>query len=192
MSVRRQARGEERRKLILRSALDLIEQSGVESVTHRAVGSACSVPLGSVTYYFPSRWSLLCEALELWVAEEVERLENLAAAIESEDLSPAEGAARWGDLLRGNDPHQVAQFELYLQAARTPELREAAGEAFAAYERVATAALRAAGLPEGEAARAAALFVALADGMGLRRLAEPGAADRFDGALGRLFEGLGR
>src|SRR4051812_20555194 len=190
MSVRRQARGEERRQEILHATLELIERGGVEAVTHRAVGEASGVPLGSVTYYFPTKDELLREALECWVTEEVERLSSVAAAIESENLSPAEGAARWGELLRGNDPHQIAQFDLYLQAARDPSLRDAAAEAFAAYERVAAAALGALGLPGGE--RVAPLFVALADGLGLRRLADPGAGPAADAALVELFELLAR
>src|SRR4051812_13371512 len=179
MSVRRQARGEERRQEILHATLELIERGGVEAGTHRAVGEgsggplgsvtyyfptkdellrealewwgtgevgrpaavgagagggrpgpgaggdASGLPLGSVTYYFPTKDELLREALECWVTEEVERLSSVAAAIESENLSPAEGAARWGELLRGNDPHQIAQFDLYLQAARDPSLRDA-------------------------------------------------------------------
>lgn len=192
MSVRRQARGEERRKLVLRTTLELVERHGIDRVTHRAVGQAAGVPLGSVTYYFPTKDGLLRDALELWVAEEVDRLERLGAAIEAERLSPAEGAARWADLLRGNDPHQAAQFELYLHAARTPDLREAAAAAFAAYERVAAVALRSAGLAAVDAERVAALFVALADGMGLRRLAEPDARAGFDAALRDLFEALAR
>ena len=187
MGVKRQARGEERRRLILHATLGLIERCGIGAVTHRAVGEACDVPLGSVTYYFPTRDGLLCDALELWVADEVERLSRLTETIESEGLSPSEGGARWGELLRGNDPHQVAQFELYLHASRTPELREAAAAAFAAYERVAAAALRAVGLPDEDAERSAALFVALADGMGLRRLADPEARAVFDSALADLF-----
>ena len=190
MAVRRQARGEERRKGILHATLELIERHGVEAVTHRAVGEASGVPLGSVTYYFPTKDALLREALECWVAEEVERLEGLAAAIEREQLSAEEGAARWADLLRGNDPRQVAQFELYLQAARRPELRSAVAEAFAAYERVAAAALRAVGLDDAESA--APLFVAVADGMGLRRLANPGAGPPAQAALIELFELLAR
>jgi DNA-binding transcriptional regulator YbjK len=192
MSVRRQARGEERRREILHATLALIERGGVEAVTHRAVGEASGVPLGSVTYYFPTKDELLREALECWVDEEVSRLSSVAAAIESEQLSPAEGAARWSELLRGNDPHQIAQFDLYLQAARDPSLRDAASEAFAAYERVAAAALRAVGLSPEDADRVAALFVALADGLGLRRLAAPGAGPAADEALVELFEALGR
>src|SRR3954451_10777054 len=148
MSVRRQARGEERRQEILHATLELIERGGVEAVTHRAVGEASGVPLGSVTYYFPTKDELLREALECWVSEEVERLSAVAAAIEGEQLSPEERAARWGELLRGNDPHQIAQFDLYLQAARDPSLRGAVAEAFTADERVGGAGLPAAG-PEG-------------------------------------------
>ena len=192
MSVRRQARGEERRREILHATLALIERGGVAAVTHRAVGEASGVPLGSVTYYFPTKDALLREALELWVSDEVARLEQVVSAIEREHLSAAEGAARWSELLRGNDPHQVAQFDLYLQAARDPSLRDAAAEAFAAYERAAAAALRAAGLSPEDAERVAALFVALADGLGLRRLAAPEAGPAADAALVELFEALGR
>lgn len=188
MAVSRQARGEERRLHILRTTLEVIERRGVDAVTHRAVSDASGVPLGSVTYYFPSKEGLLRDALELWVAEEVDRLEAMAAAIDAEQVSPQEGAARWSELLAANDPHQVAQFELYLQAARTPELRDAVRSAFAAYERVAAAALRAAGLESPE--RSAALFVALADGMGLRRVADPGGAAAFEAALVELFDAL--
>ena len=177
-------RGEERRREILHATLGLIEKGGVEAVTHRAVGEASDVPLGSVTYYFPTKDELLREALECWVSEEVGRLEAVVAAIEGEGLSPAEAAARWSELRR--DPHQVAQFDLYLAAARDPGLRSAAAEAFAAYERVAAAALRAAGLSEPE--RAASLFVALADGLGLRRLADPSGGPAADEAMVELFE----
>jgi DNA-binding transcriptional regulator YbjK len=190
MGVQRQARGEERRRQILRATLGLIERRGVEAVTHRAVGQESGVPLGSVTYYFPTKASLLREALEFWVSEEVARLETVAASIEREQASPEEAAARWSELLRGNDPHQVAQFELYLQAARVPELRSEVAAAFAAYERLAAAALRAAGLSDPE--RVAPLFVALADGLGLRRLADPGAGPAADAALVELFKALRR
>jgi DNA-binding transcriptional regulator YbjK len=188
MAVARQPRGEERRRHILRTTLEVIERQGVGAVTHRAVGEASGVPLGSVTYYFPTKDGLLRDALEMWVVDEVERLEALAASIEAEQISPREGAARWSELLSANDPHQVAQFELYLQAARTPELRDVVRAAFAAYERVAVAGLRAAGLDAPE--QSAALFVALADGMGLRRVADPDGGAPFEAALLELFEAL--
>jgi hypothetical protein len=71
-----------------------------------------------------------------------------------------------------------------------PELRPEVAAAFAAYERVAAAALRAAGLSDPD--RVAPVFVALADGLGLRRLADPGAAPAADAALVELFEALRR
>jgi hypothetical protein len=75
----------------------------------------------------------------------------------------------------GDGPEQVAQFELYLEAARNPALREVAQQCFAAYEEVSRVALRAAGVEAD--GPLPALFVALADGLGLRRM---GAGDALD------------
>ena len=59
--------------------------------------------------------------------------------------------------------------ELYLQAYRDPGLRPAAMRCFAAYDRLAGAALRALGVSEPDAV--ATLMVAIIDGLQLRRLA---------------------
>ena len=83
-------------------------------------------------------------------------------------------------------PEQIAQFELYLEAARNPALRDIASESFRAYEDVAAAALRAVGAPDPEAA--APLFVSLSDGLGLRRQAA-GTAPPMDELLLALLRG---
>jgi DNA-binding transcriptional regulator YbjK len=170
---------------VLRCTLVLISERGVEAVTHRAAADAADVPLGSVTYYFESKEQMLREALELWVREEVERLEELASALQGATMTPAEAAQAFQALLEVNDPHAIAQMDLYLYAARVPELRESAENAFAAYERVSVAALTALGNEDPE--RAAPLFVALADGLGLRRLAT-GSAPALADSLVALFE----
>ena len=61
----------------------------------------------------------------------------------------------------------IAQFELYLEAARDPELRDVAAESLHAYAEVAETALRAAGVAEPQAF--AGIIVATIDGMGLHR-----------------------
>jgi len=185
--MRRQRRGEERRRQILYAALGVIGREGIGAVTHRTVASVAEVPLGSLTYYFASKEDLLREALLLFVEEETARLRAIGEALEVESLPPAEIAARFAAVLTGEDPENVAQFELYLEAARVPALREQAAACFAAYEEVARIALRAAGLPE--PGPLPALMVALADGAGLRRLASPG-SERVDLAAGlvALFE----
>jgi DNA-binding transcriptional regulator YbjK len=175
----RQARGLERRERILRATLAVIAHAGVPAVTHRTVADDAGVSLGSVTYYFATKDDLLREALLLFVEEEVARLSALAAQLDAEALPLTDVADRFAALLEAQD--SVAQFELYLEAARNPALREAAGACFAAYEEVAEAALRSAGVPDPE--RHAPLVLALVDGAGLRRGAVPGSGPDLREAL---------
>ena len=163
----RQARGERRRRAILEAALRVISERGVEAVTHRAVADAAGVPLSATTYYFESLDELLASALELFVEEEVSRLEGLAVQLEGQDVPPLEMAR----LFRAELVSEVsrAQLELYLEAARRPGLRDIARRSIEAYAESAAAALRAAGLSE--PALDPRAFVALFDGYGLHAAA---------------------
>jgi TetR/AcrR family transcriptional regulator, regulator of biofilm formation and stress response len=175
--ARRQARGDARAQAILAAALAVVARGGVAAASHRAVAAEAGVPPAAVTYYFGSRAELLKAALEHFVDEEVARLRELAQALQG--LDAAEVAASFATELARHEPG-LAQFELYLEAARDPGLRETAARCFAAYEEVAAAAMMAAGVEADPA-----LVVALADGIGLRRLALGGQAD-----LGALFLAL--
>jgi DNA-binding transcriptional regulator YbjK len=165
--VPQQARGEQRREHILRATLGVIGRDGIPAVTHRRVADEADVPLGSLTYWFASKDDLLREALRLFVDEESARLRRVGDEL-SEGMSPEEIADRFAAVLEAGDgTEQVAQFELYLEAARNPALREVAQQCFEAYEEISRVALRAAGVED--AGALPALFVALADGLGLRR-----------------------
>lgn len=182
--VPQQARGEERRERILGATLSVIARSGIGAVTHRSVAEEAGVPLGSLTYWFGTKDDLLREALRRFVAEEAERLKGIADLLGA-DADPADVAERYATVLETNNgPEQIAQFELYLEAARNPALRDIAQESFRAYEEVAVAALRAAGVEDAE--RVAPLFVSLADGLGMRRMAA-GASPPLDEMLLGLF-----
>jgi TetR/AcrR family transcriptional regulator, regulator of biofilm formation and stress response len=185
--VPQQARGEERRELILRGALAVVGRRGIGAVTHRSVAEEAGVPLGSLTYWFASKDDLLREALRLFVDEETERLRVVGESL-TEGMAPEEIAERFAEVLSVNDgAEQIAQFELYLEAARNPALREAAAECFRAYEEVTELALRVAGVADPE--QTAAVFVSLADGLGLRRQAT-GEAPELTAAAVSLFRGL--
>jgi DNA-binding transcriptional regulator YbjK len=54
----------DRREKIIAATLDLIAARGVHGATYRTVGEAADVPLGSMTYYFPSRDDLVFTAFE--------------------------------------------------------------------------------------------------------------------------------
>jgi DNA-binding transcriptional regulator YbjK len=164
----------DRREEILRAALRLIGSRGMHAVTHRDVAREADVPLGSTTYYFATKEELLREALRLFVAEEGRRLRAAAQRFEGVRAEPETVVdavlAEIGDTLT-RPVEQVAQFELYLEATRTPALAEEARASFAAYEEIATAALRAGGAADPEAL--APLFIGLIEGLMFRQLVDP-------------------
>jgi DNA-binding transcriptional regulator YbjK len=164
----------DRREEILRAALRLIGSRGMHHVTHRDVAAEADVPLGSTTYYFATKEELLTEALRLFVAEEAARLHAAAERFQGVRAGPEVVAdaivAEIGTTLT-RPVVQVAQFELYLEATRTPALAKEAKACFAAYDEIAVAALRAAGAKDPEAL--APLFIGLIEGLMFRQLVEP-------------------
>jgi DNA-binding transcriptional regulator YbjK len=185
----------DRREEILRAALRLIGSRGMHHVTHRDVAAEAGVPLGSTTYYFATKEELLIEALRLFVAEEQARLHAAAQAFDGVRADPGVVAdaiaAEIGNTLT-RPVEQVAQFELYLEATRTPELAKEAKACFAAYEEIAVAALRSAGAEDPE--RLAPLFIGLIEGLMFRQLVDP-RSDWVDSVLKpqilALFEAVG-
>lgn len=183
----RQARGQERVEQILRAALVVIGRGGVGAVTHRSVAEQARVPLGSMTYYFASKQELLREALRLHVSEDAGRLRRLAAELLEQGAPGERVVESFAELLEGGHP-DIAQFELYLEAARDPELREVAAESLRVYGEVAELALRAAGVPD--PAAAAGVIVATIDGLGVHRGAAGDQAPDLRAALSLLLRAL--
>jgi DNA-binding transcriptional regulator YbjK len=164
------------REAILRATLVLVAKEGVGTVSNRRVAAEAGVSLGSLTYHFPSQAELLRESLLLYVGEEVERLETLAAALRAREPDAEEVVGEVEALIARptGGPGPLAELELHLQAARDPELQEASRRCFAAYEALAADALDALGVPD--PARHSGAVVALITGLSLRRLGT-GAAD---------------
>ncbi|MGH2938584.1 MAG: TetR/AcrR family transcriptional regulator [Solirubrobacterales bacterium] len=183
-------RAPETRERILRATLALLAEEGTAALSNRRIAAAADISLGSLTYHFPSQASLLRESLLLYVGEEVERLEAIAAALRDRDPTPQEVATDVEGLIGrpGGGPGPLAELELHLQAARDPELQEASARCFAAYEALAASALDTLGVAD--PARHASAFVALITGLGVRRLGT-GAADTeaVTGALLTLLRG---
>jgi DNA-binding transcriptional regulator YbjK len=158
------------REAILRATLTLLAEEGAGALSNRRIAAEAGVSLGSLTYHFPSQAVLLRESLMLYVNEEVERLEAVAAALRARNPSPAEVAAEVETLLARptGGPGPLAELELHLQAARDPELQEASRRCFAAYDALGADALTSLGVPDPE--RHAGAMVALILGLGVRRL----------------------
>jgi AcrR family transcriptional regulator len=158
------------REAILRATLALLAGEGAGALSNRRIASEAGVSLGSLTYHFPSQAVLLRESLLLHVAEEVERLEALAAALRAQNPSLEQVAGAVEALIAHpiGGPGPLAELELHLQAARDPELQDASRRCFAAYDALAVDALASLGVPDPE--RHAAAVVALITGLSVRRL----------------------
>ena len=179
----RQDRSRRRRDALLRATIELLGETGVKSVTHRAVAERAGVPLASTTYYFQSVRQLIEEALKLHVAERVAELSGLAAvALGAPGASASDIAERLAEVLAAApSPILVAQYQMYLDAGRNPALQPAVADALAAFEGLAAGVLAALGAREPEPTAEA--FVALLDGFALHRLARPRDPSREAAAL---------
>jgi TetR/AcrR family transcriptional regulator, regulator of biofilm formation and stress response len=157
------------RERILRATFVLIGRDGIGALSNRRIAAEACVSLGTLTYHFPSQADLLRESLELFVAEEVARLEAIAADIRARCPTPEQIALEVQGLAADSiaDPERIAELELHMHAARDPALQEASRRCFAAYEGVAAAALEGLGVPDPE--RHARAVVATITGLGVQR-----------------------
>ncbi|MGM1058818.1 TetR/AcrR family transcriptional regulator [Saccharothrix sp. Mg75] len=115
----RRARGDRRRRALLEATLRVVERDGVAGVSHRSVAREAGVPATSATYYYATLDDLLVATLT-WSAEE------MAASFRALAPTPAAVAGFLADAVGPHRGRTMAEYELYLLAARRPELRAAA------------------------------------------------------------------
>ncbi len=179
------ARGRRRREVLLRAALEVIAERGVGGTTHRAVAQVAEVPVATTTYYFSSLDELLEAALELYVEDEVARVQEVSTAVLEHEGTPQEIIAAVAEHLANT--RSTPQFELYVEAARRPALRPAVVRSIAAYRSLAEDVLRRVGARDPELA--APFVVALTDGLAVQDAAvgEPRDPERIRAALSALL-----
>ena len=183
-----------RREQILDATLRVIGREGREAVTHRAVAEEAGVPLGSTTYYFDSRDDLLGQALEHVSAQEVERYRRLGEELRSVKSGRELADRLISELVAAAEDRvaYIAEYELWLEAGRRPDLREAAENWCNSEQSAVASAMQALGSSDPRAD--ASLVVATIDGLGERLLAredDPAAAAKeLKPELQRLIERL--
>jgi DNA-binding transcriptional regulator YbjK len=161
-----------RRAALLDAAVEVVAERGVGGATHRAIAARAGVPLSTTSYFFGSLDELILAALRSFAATSIAELEATAQAFASSTLSPADAVQLLVDALVAEPrASTIAQFEIYLEAARRTELQTEVRKILAGFERLAHSALLAVGARRPTAAARA--FVALADGFALQRLASP-------------------
>ncbi|MFC7244201.1 TetR/AcrR family transcriptional regulator [Catellatospora aurea] len=129
---------EQRRAQLTDAAIDLLVESGVHGVTHRAVDRRAGLPAGTASNYFRSREALLVAT----AGRVVERHQADMADAARAEPGPAsgDGVQRAVDLIAGSlllaaGPHRaryLAIFELRLESLRRPSLAAALDELMAA------------------------------------------------------------
>ncbi len=165
------------RDRVLAAALHIVGTEGIPGVTNRRIAATAGVSLGSITYHFPTQTDLLRAALSGFVVEETQRLSDLADGYRDKGLSLEDAAALTEKVAKDLtfSAERIAPFELYIQAGRDHELREAAAECFTAYDELAVTILNTLGVPD--AAAIAPTIVATITGLQLRRLATGSGGD---------------
>jgi DNA-binding transcriptional regulator YbjK len=193
--ARRSRRAEqraERRGAILEATIEILTTQGLAAVTHRAVAKQAGVPLAATTYYFDSKDDLIGEALSILIGDEIDRLSERARELGDAIRSPSDCATAVADVLfpnAGAVGGLLAKFEVYLEAARRPGLRERAAIWQKAYVDLAREVLTLAGAKD--PARMAPLLVAAGDGILVHALSEGVTGDgdvaEMRGLLEQLF-----
>jgi AcrR family transcriptional regulator len=178
------ARSEEpdARERILRAATELIASDGIDEVRIARVANRARASTALVHHYFSTREELLAQALlqsfELAADERfgagpdsaATATEALAIAIEECLPTPGEAEREW-----------VLWVELWLRAAREPELQPIAGRMYESYREWVARVIRR-GVENGEFSEVdpdetADLAMALFDGLGVRALIRDPAMD---------------
>ncbi len=123
----RRARGDRRKTEIIQATLRVIEHEGVAGVSHRRVAREAGVPAASLTYYFAGLDDLLVGTL-VWSAESMAvEVRDLIESSRIKGSGPAGAVAEMlADALGPRRGRTMAEYELYLLAARRPALRPAA------------------------------------------------------------------
>lgn len=115
-------RGQRRRQQLIDAALRVAERDGVAAITHRAIAKEAGIAATAGTYYFPTVDDLLSAVitagLEQWSEQVTARLKTTPTV-----RAFAEYAEQ---SMRQDRDRMIAEYELYLLAARRPELRPAA------------------------------------------------------------------
>lgn len=179
----------ETRQRIISAVLRIIGDDGVAGVTNRRIAQEAGVSLGSVTYHFATQQDLLRESMRHFVAEETRRFGELANENRARCADLVEVAEVVGQVADATpaDSERIAPYELYLHAGRDPELRAAAAECFAAYDKLAATVLASIGVQDPD--QVAGAVVGMVMGLKLRALATgSGTEDLVDGLMA-LAEG---
>lgn len=166
-----QPRGEASRDKLLAAALELLAERGMAGISHRAVAERAGVSPGMTSYFFASRAELERAAIDKGYRERIADYEATTGALADAHASPGALADAAAELFTSSTLAMLlAHFEIFLNAARRPEIKEALDPVLESMRGLAEAAAAAAGIED--APRFARALTAVIEGVELRRVAQ--------------------
>lgn len=117
----RRLKGLQRRRLLLDATMRVVERDGVAAVSQRRVAAEAGVPPSTVTYYYAAVDDLLVDTLTRVNDTYVGAMHALPADRDAAFRGLAELVV--GACTATSRAHVVAEYELFLLAARRPALR---------------------------------------------------------------------
>lgn len=133
MARTQEERRAETRALLLAAAADQFARKGFHATSAEAVAAAADRTTGALYDHFGGKAGLLVALLEEWVAQTAAQL---ATAMEDQTDLDGRLGALWSGVVRRDgelgDAWLLLEFELWLHAARDPELGAVGAERFAA------------------------------------------------------------
>ncbi|GAA1535259.1 TetR family transcriptional regulator [Actinomadura kijaniata] len=118
----RRVRGERSRRELIEATVRVVARDGVAGVSHRAVAREAGQPPTAAAYHFRSIDDLLTAALTRCMEQDAARMRALAARADGSAAGLRDLAELMCAVVADPD-HLLAEYELYLLAARRPELR---------------------------------------------------------------------
>ncbi|MCP2256543.1 transcriptional regulator, TetR family [Streptoalloteichus tenebrarius] len=120
----RRLKGERRRQELIDATVRVVARQGVSGVSHRTVAREAGLPATAAAYYFQGIDDLLTAALSTCMDEDADRLRVIAANADGTEAGLRALAELMGEIVTPHPSRLLAEYELYLLAARSPALRE--------------------------------------------------------------------
>ncbi|SNR74915.1 transcriptional regulator, TetR family [Haloechinothrix alba] len=111
---------------IVRAAITVIAEHGVEALTHRKVAEAADVPLGSTTYYFTGLDQLVRAAMDEVARRSVAQLREWEQELPPDAALPTALADFVVASATEQRKYTIAEHNLYTVSLHRPDLRPAA------------------------------------------------------------------
>ncbi|MFF4397494.1 TetR/AcrR family transcriptional regulator [Streptomyces sp. NPDC001480] len=118
----------DRRTLLADAAIDVLAESGIRGLTHRAVDSAAHLPPGTTSAYYRTRHALLTALVRRLVALDQAELQNIGERTpvprNAEELASGIAAFVERRLTGDGRRRSLARYACAIESVHHPELRE--------------------------------------------------------------------